>query len=63
MTGRNGFLKALFTDGEWDGDLVKVAGFALIVVGVVGWFLGKDPAFIVGFGAALAATGKFSKQG
>jgi len=57
------FIKALFTDGEWDGDLVKCAGFALIVVGVVGWFLGKDPAFIVGFGAALAASGKFSKQG
>ena len=57
------FIKSLFTDGEWDGDLVKVAGFVLIVVGVVGWFLGKDPAFIVGFGAALAASGKFSKQG
>ena len=51
------FIKSLFTDGEWDGDLVKVMGFALIVTGVVGWFLGKDPAFIVGFGAALAATG------
>jgi len=57
------FIKSLFTDGQFDGDLVKVAGFALIVVGVVGWFMGKDPAFIVGFGAALAATGKFSKQG
>lgn len=57
------FIKSLFTDGEWDGDLVKVMGFALIVTGVVGWFLGKDPAFIVGFGAALAATGKFSKHG
>ncbi len=57
------FIRSLFTDGEFDGDLVKVAGFALIVTGVVGWFLGKDPAFIVGFGAALAASGKFSKQG
>lgn len=57
------FIKSLFTDGQWDGDLVKVAGFALIVVGVVGWFMGRDPAFIVGFGAALAATGKFSSQG
>lgn len=57
------FIKSLFTDGAWDGDLVKVAGFALIVVGVVGWFMGRDPAFIVGFGAALAATGKFSSQG
>ena len=55
--------KALFTDAEWDADLVKVAGFALIVVGVIGWFYGRDPAFIVGFGAALVATGKFSKAG
>ena len=57
------FIKSLFTDGEWDGDIVKVLGFALIVIGVVGWFMGKDPAFIVGFGAALCATGKFSDQG
>jgi len=57
------FIRSLFTDGEWDGDLVKVMGFALIVTGVVGWFMGRDPAFIVGFGAILAATGKFSKQG
>lgn len=57
------FIKSLFTDGEWDGDLVKVIGFALIVTGVVGWFLHYDPVFIVGFGAVLAATGKFSKQG
>ncbi|CAK0777480.1 hypothetical protein CCP3SC15_5800003 [Gammaproteobacteria bacterium] len=56
-------LRALFTDGEWDADIVKVLGFSLIVAGVVGWFLGKDPAFVVGFGAALAASGKFSKQG
>ncbi len=57
------FIKSLFTDGDWDGDLVKVLGFALIVTGVVGWWLGKDPAYIIGFGAALCATGKFSKQG
>lgn len=57
------FIKSLFTDGEWDGDLVKVAGFALIVVGVVGWFIGRDPIAILAFGSALAATGKFSKQG
>jgi len=57
------FIRSLFTDGEWDGDIVKVMGFALIVTGVIGWFLGRDPTFIVGFGALLAATGKFSKQG
>jgi hypothetical protein len=54
---------ALFTDGEWDADLVKVAGACLIVVGVVGWCFGKDPTAIIGFGCVLAATGKFSKQG
>lgn len=57
------FIKSLFTDGEWDGDIVKVLGFTLVVIGVVGWWLGKDPAYIIGFGAALCATGKFSKQG
>ena len=57
------FIKSLFTDGEWDGDLVKVMGFALIVTGCIGWFLGRDPAFVIGFGAALAASGKFSPQG
>ena len=57
------FIKSLFTDGEWDGDIVKILGFALIVIGVVGWWFGKDPAYIIGFGAALCATGKFSKQG
>lgn len=57
------FIKSLFTDGEWDGDIVKVLGFALIVIGVVGWWFGKDPVYIIGFGAALCATGKFSKQG
>jgi len=57
------FIKSLFTDGDWDGDIVKVLGFALIATGVVGWWFGKDPAYIIGFGAALCATGKFSKQG
>ena len=57
------FFNSLITDGEWDPDLVKVAGLALIVVGVVGWFMGRDPAYMLGFGSALAASGKFSKQG
>lgn len=57
------FIQSLFTDGSWDGDVTKLFGIALIVAGVVGWFLGRDPVFIVGFGAALAASGKFSNQG
>lgn len=57
------FIQSLFTDGNWDGDVTKIFGIALIVAGVVGWFLGRDPVFIVGFGAALAASGKFSSQG
>jgi hypothetical protein len=57
------FFKSLFTDLEFDGDLTKVIGFALIVAGVWGWFLGRDPTAVIAFGAGLVATGKFSKQG
>ena len=57
------FFKSLFTDKDFDGDATKVLGIMLIIAGVVGWFMGHDPAFIVGFGAALAASGKFSDQG
>lgn len=57
------FIQSLFTDASWDGDVTKLFGIALIVAGVVGWFMGRDPVFIVGFGAALAASGKFSSQG
>ena len=56
-------LKSLLTDSEWDPDITKVLGLVLVIVGVVGWFMGRDPAFIVGFGAAMAASGKFSSQG
>lgn len=58
------FIKSLFTDGEWDGDIVKVIGFVLVVVGVVGFFLAiPEWQWIIGFGSTLIATGKFSKQG
>lgn len=58
------FVKSLLTDGQWDGDLTKVFGAMMIVVGLVGWlFWDRDPAFVVGFGSALAASGKFSSQG
>lgn len=56
-------LKSLFTDGEWDADVTKVLGVILILVGLVGWWFGRDPTFVIGFGSALAATGKFSSQG
>ena len=58
------FIKSLVTDGQWDGDLTKVFGIALIVVGIIGWFRGlADPQWIVGLGCTLAASGKFSAQG
>ena len=58
------FIKSLFTDGQWDGDLVKVFGAVLIVVGVVGFFMEKTNfQWIIGFGASMAVTGKFSIQG
>jgi hypothetical protein len=57
------WLTALFTDGEWASDLTKVAGLALLVVAVIGWFHGRDPSVLIGFGSGLVASGKFSKQG
>ena len=58
------FFKSLFTDGEWDGDIVKVIGFVLVVVGVIGFFLAiPEWQWIIGFGSTLIATGKFSIKG
>ena len=58
------FIKALFTDGEWDGDATKFCGFIIVVCGVVGFFCGVSGfEAVLAFGAALIATGKFSKQG
>ncbi len=58
------FFKALFTDGEWDGDATKFVGFIIVVSGLVGFFLGEQGfEFVLAFGAGLIATGKFSKQG
>ena len=58
------FIKALFTDGEWDGDATKFCGFLIIVCGIVGFFM-RVSGFeaVLASGAALIATGKFSKQG
>ena len=57
-------IKALFTDREWDADATKFFGFIIVVVGLVGFWLGKtDFQWIVGFGASLIASGKFSKEG
>lgn len=58
------FIQAIFTDGEWDGDATKFCGFAIVVAGITGFFL-RVPSFeyVLAFGAALIATGKFSKQG
>lgn len=55
---------SMFSDKDWDTDPVKVFGIALILAGVVGWWMGKpDFQWIVGFGASLVASGKFSAQG
>lgn len=58
------FLESLFTDREWDADATKIIGFAIVIAGLVGFFLGKSNfEWVVGFGAGLIATGKFSKEG
>jgi len=57
-------LYSLISDRDWDADAVKVFGIALILAGIAGWWLGKpDFQWVVGFGATLVATGKFSPQG
>ncbi len=56
--------KSLFTDKDWDADAAKVFGVSLILAGAVGWWFGKsDFQWIIGFGAGLVSTGKFSAQG
>jgi len=58
------FFKSLFTDGEWDGDVVKVFGVILVICGIVGFFLAiPEWQWIIGFGSTLIATGKFSIKG
>lgn len=61
---KKNWFTSLFSDREWDTDLTKVLGFAIIVVSIVGFFLEKsDFQWLVGFGSTLVATGKFSKEG
>lgn len=57
-------ITSLFTDRQWDADLTKVVGFALIVAGVVGFFKEKGNfQWLMTFGSGLIASGKFSKEG
>lgn len=57
-------IKSIFSDREWDADATKIFGFLIVLAGLVGFFLGKsDFQWVVGFGAGLIATGKFSKEG
>lgn len=57
-------IASLFTDNEWDADIVKVCGFALIVVGLIGWWCGKsDFQWVVLIGGTMISTGKFSVLG
>lgn len=58
------FFRAIFTDGEWDGDATKFCGFLIVISGLVGFFLRVGGfEYVLAFGAGLIATGKFSKQG
>ena len=57
------FLLSLVTDKDWDGDAAKFFGLALIVVGLVGWWLGKSEfQWVIGFGATMIGTGKWSEE-
>ena len=57
------FLLSLVTDKDWDGDGAKFFGLALILAGIVGWWLGKsDFQWVIGFGATMIATGKWAEK-
>lgn len=58
------WLKSIFTDREWDADATKIFGFCIVIAGIVGFFMSKnDFQWLIGFGASLIASGKFSEQG
>lgn len=57
------FLLSLVTDKDWDGDAAKIFGLALIISGVVGFFLAKDEfQWLIGFGATMIGTGKWAEE-
>ena len=61
---KKNWFTSLFTDREWDCDLTKVVGFAIIIAGLIGFFMEKsDFQWVIAFGSGLIATGKFSKEG
>ena len=57
------FLASLVTDKDWDGDGAKFFGLALIIAGLVGFYLGKsDFQWVLGFGATMIGTGKWAEE-
>lgn len=55
------FFKAIrdaFTDPNGYLCLTKVAGATLLAAGIVGYFIGKDPTFLVVTGVAALGSGK-----
>lgn len=58
---KKNWFTSLFTDKDWDFDLSKVLGFFCIACGMVGFFMNKDNASvlgILGFGSALLGINK-----
>lgn len=58
------WLKSLFTDADWDFDITKVLGFALVIIGLIGYFKAfPDFKWFVVTGCTMIVSGKFSQQG
>lgn len=58
---KKNWLTSLFTDKDWDLELSKVVGFAVIGCGLAGFFLGKDEGVVtamLGFGSGLLGITK-----
>ena len=57
-------IASLFTDKDFDADITKVAGVALVACGVVGFFLAlPEWSIMLGIGGGMCGVGKFSKEG
>jgi len=57
-------IAALFTDKDFDADITKVGGFALMICGTVGFFLAlPEWSIMLGIGSAMCGIGKISKEG
>jgi hypothetical protein len=50
---------AWWTDPNGYGCITKILGALVVLAGIVGYFLGKDPLAMIGVGGGMVAGGKW----